>query len=322
MRTFLEADPLENTWPRTGTVAPSPTAESQAPALALTSFGLTDTGRQRSTNEDRFLIASPVSALWMENEGRHAGEMGYAEIQGDVFAVADGIGGYAGGAVASALAIETMSAFLLSTLKWVFALGGPEAIGADMLEQIRLVLRWADSRVREEAASSEKLREMGTTLTMAYRHGPYLYVGHAGDSRCYVLRDRVLHRITRDHTVIEELVTQGLVTLEDAPRHAARHVITNALGPMTEGLKVDVHRVRLHPGDVVLLCTDGLSGVESEREIASVLLGSATPEKACERLVQCANDLGGPDNVTAIVAHVEASNSAPAPARTKRPSLA
>lgn len=320
MSTSMFADPLESTWSQLAVPRPEP---ANAPsALTLTTFGLCDTGRQRSTNEDRFLIASPVSALWLESEGRHAADAGYTEIQGDVFAVADGIGGHAGGGVASGLAMETMSRFLLSTLKWVFALGGPEAMGADMLEQIRFVMRWADARVREEASRNEKWREMGTTLTMAYRHGPFLYVGHAGDSRCYLLRNRRLHRVTRDHTVIDELVRHGLVRPEDAARHAARSVITNALGPMTGSLQVEVHRVRLHAGDLVLLCTDGLHGVVGDPEIAAILLRTATPEKACERLVQAANDRGGPDNVTAVVAHVEASKRAVPTRRTKRPSLA
>jgi PPM family protein phosphatase len=322
MRTSLDADPQETTSPRTGAAVPRPQPASASPALTLTSFGLTDMGRQRSRNEDRFLIASPVSALFMERDRRHAAEMGYAETAGDVFAVADGVGGHPGGGVASTIAIETMSTFLLSTLKWVFALGGPEAIGTDMLAQIRHVLQWADAGVHEEASRNPQLQEMGTTLTMAYRHGPFLYVGHAGDSRCYILRSRTLHQITRDHTLVDELVREGLVSREDAARHVARHVITNALGPLTEGLHVDVHRVRLQPGDIVLLCTDGLSGVEDEASIAAILESAATPEKACERLIQCANDSGGPDNVTAIVAHVEAAKSQPAPARRKRPSLA
>lgn len=322
MRSLLDASLPENTTARARGAVPRPQPGALSPALTLATFGMSDTGKQRTTNEDRFVIAAPVNALWMEREGRHAAEIGYAEVDGDVFAVADGVGGYAGGGVAATLAVETMSRFLLSTLKWVSALGGPEAIGADMLEQLRLIVRWADAAVCEEAARNAALRQMGTTLTMAYRHGSFLYVAHAGDSRCYLLRNRILHRITRDHTVVDELVRHGLVRAEDASQHVARHVITNALGPLTQGLQVDVHRVRLQAGDVVLLCTDGLTGVQSEREIASILLSSATPEKACERLIQGANDRGGPDNVTAIVAHVEAGKSAPPPTRTKRPSLA
>lgn len=321
MRTSL-ADPLETTLPFPAVAIPRPAPANVPAAIALRSYGLSDTGKQRSTNEDRFVIASPVSALWMESEGRHAAELGYTEIHGDVFAVADGVGGHAGGHRAAEIALETMGKFLLSTLTWVFALGGPEAIGADMLEQLRFVLRWADTRVREEAERTPQWHEMGTTLTMAYRHGSFLYVGHAGDSRCYLLRNRRLHRITRDHTVVEELLRHGLVRPEDAHRHAARHVITNALGPMTQSLQVDVHRLRLQAGDALLLCTDGLGGVATEAQISAVLLRSPTPEKACERLVQAANDLGGPDNVTAIVAHVEDAKHAPAPRRVRRPSLA
>jgi protein phosphatase len=316
MRTSPTVDPLESTWPRP--LATPPVSEIAAPALSAASFGLTDTGRERRSNEDRFLIASPVSALWMSREGDQAKNMGYGEITGDLFAVADGIGGHTGGAQASALAIETMSTFFLSTLKWVFALGGPDALGADMLDQLQSVLRWADSRVREEAARTPDLRQMGSTLTIAYRYGSFLYVGHVGDSRCYLLRGGALHQITHDHTLVGEMVRQGLVTREDAEHHPARHVITNALGGVTPDLRTEVHRLRVRPGDVLLLCTDGLTEMASEKEIAAIVQRSPSPRDACENLVQRANDCGGVDNVTVIVARYEAEPTPPRPVPVKR----
>jgi serine/threonine protein phosphatase PrpC len=322
MRTTFSADPAASALPLPGLAAPRPEPAGPPPALSVTTFGLTDRGRQRSTNEDRFLIASPASALWLDREGRHSGEFGYGEIQGEVFAVADGIGGRAGGGVASALAIETMSTFLMSTLQWVFALGGPEAVGAEMLEQIKVVLHWADSRVRDEAARSSGFDDMGTTLTMAYRYGRFLYVGHVGDSRCYLLRDGRLHRITRDHTVAAELLQHGILTEEVAAHHIARHVITNAVGPMTTVLRPEVHRLRLHAGDTLILCTDGLTGVVTEAEIVSILEAADSPGDACEQLVERANQLGGPDNVTVVVAGFDAASAADRPPRARRPSQA
>lgn len=320
MRTSPNVDPLESTWPPP-LVAPSESAKGE-PSLAAASFGLTDTGRERRSNEDRFLIASPVSALWMPREGSHAGALGYAEITGDLFAVADGIGGHTGGAQASALAIETMSTFFLSTLKWVFALGGPDALGDGMLEQLQAVLRWADNRVREEAASHPRLREMGSTLTMAYRYGSHLYIGHVGDSRCYVLRGGQLHQMTHDHTVVGELLRQGLLSAQDAARHAARHMITNALGGLTPDLQTEAHRIRIRAGDVVLLCTDGLTDMTTEKEVAAILQRSPNPKEACENLVHLANDRGGRDNITVVVAAFDAAQAPPRPRSAKRPGAA
>jgi serine/threonine protein phosphatase PrpC len=322
MRTFLSADRPASAWLRPHVAALRPESAGPFPALSASTFGLSDKGNQRSTNEDRFLIASPASALWVAREGRHASELGYADIEGDIFAVADGIGPCAGGCMASALALETMSDSLLAALKWIFALGGPEAVGVEMLEQIKIALHRADQRIREEASRDVKLRGTGTTLTMAYRHGSFLYVGHTGDSRCYVLRDGQLHRITRDHTVVAELLRLGLVTAAGARRHPGRHVLTNALGPSTSGLRVDVHCLWLHAGDTLLLCTDGLSGVASDLEIAVILQDSDSPRDACGQLVQRANELGGPENITAVVARFEAASDPPRPPRARRRSQA
>lgn len=317
MRTSPTVDPLESTWPPPP--VPSPEAEHGPAALAAVSFGLTDPGRERRTNEDRFLIASPASALWMAREGNHAGALGYAEITGDLFAVADGIGGHTGGAQASAIAIETMSHFFLSTLKWVFALGGPDALGDGMLEQLDAVLRWADCRVREEAAGNPALREMGSTLTVAYRYGSFLHIGHVGDSRCYILREGELHRLTHDHTVVGEMVRQGLLTPEEAAHHAARHILTGALGGITPEVSPQVRRVRIRAGDVLVMCTDGLTEMVKEKEIKAMVQRSPTPREACENLVQHANVLGGRDNVTVVVAHFDAALSPPRPRPARRP---
>jgi serine/threonine protein phosphatase PrpC len=286
MRTSLSPDRLEDARLRPCVAAPRPEPAGPPSALSVTTFGLTDKGRQQSTNEDRFLIASPARALWVARERRHVSELGYGEIEGDIFAVADGSGRRVGGRAASAVALETMSSHFVSTLKLVFALGGPKAVGVEMLEQIKDVLRRADSRAREEAPRNAELREMGTSLTMAYRYGSFLYVGHVGDGLCYVLRDGELHRITRDHS-------------------------TNALDPVTAELKVDVHCLGLLARDVLLLCTDGLGGLASEFEIAAILEASDSPRVASEKLVEHANDLGGLDNITVVVARFDTTADPP-----------
>jgi len=293
---------------------PRPEPASPPPALSVRTHGVTNRGPRRRTNEDRFLIASPASALWVSREGKHACDLGFAEIEGDLFAVADGFGPPAGG-IASAVALDAVSSCLLSTLRWVFALGGPEAGGAGMLDQIQTVFNFADRRVREEAACAEDRHDMGTTLTMAYRHGQFLYVGHVGDSACYLLRGRKLRRVTREHAAPGGAGTE-------AGSLAVRHMISASSGAETAGLKVDVHRVRLVAGDVLLLCTAGLSTVVTESEIAAILAGRASATAACERLVERAAELDGPENVTAVVARFDRVASRPRAPRARRPSQA
>jgi protein phosphatase len=148
---------------------------------------------------------------------------------------------------------------------------------------------------------------MGTTLTLAYSLNDELFVAHAGDSRCYLLRDKVLYRLTSDHTLVEEMVHRGILAAEEAGTHRWRHVLTNALGGDSSEVKVELHKLHLHVGDVILLCSDGVTGMLADEEIARILQTEADPEAACRRLLTRANEEGGRDNSTAIVAHYEAA---------------
>jgi protein phosphatase len=143
---------------------------------------------------------------------------------------------------------------------------------------------------------------MGTTLTMAYSLGSDLFIAHVGDSRCYLHRAGELHQLTRDHTLVGELVDKGLIQPEDAGAHPYRHVITNVVGGPKAGLHAEVHRMTLEPGDTLVLCTDGLTGMVTDDQIATVVQGSTTPRAASEELVRLANERGGRDNVTVVVA--------------------
>jgi PPM family protein phosphatase len=147
---------------------------------------------------------------------------------------------------------------------------------------------------------------MGTTLTMAVVSGTRLFVIHAGDSRCYLLRAGHLAQLTEDHTLVAGMVERGEISPEQARRHPQRHVVTNILGGGQLGVRVDVQRAALEPGDLLLLCSDGLTGMVDDGRIAAALAAEAEPEAACHRLVRLANDAGGKDNVTAIVARFEA----------------
>ena len=151
---------------------------------------------------------------------------------------------------------------------------------------------------------------MGTTVTLACSIADDLFVAHAGDSRCYVLRGGVVHRLTRDHTLVDQMVQNGLIAAEEAQKHQFRHVVTNVVGGGEPGVRAEVRRMRLEPGDIVLLCTDGLTGQVTDQEIGAVLHQAPDPRVACEQLVQVANARGGQDNITVVVARYDAASAA------------
>ena len=270
--------------------------------LVTESFGLTDLGMKRSTNDDQFLIASLARALWIQQSSVEQRPIQYADAQGELFVVADGMGGNVGGAEASALALGALADFLLDTLQWLFALGkGDDTGDIDVLEDFKAALRRADAQVCEAAARQPELAGMGTTLTMAYAHGSALFLAHVGDSRAYLFRGQALHQLTRDHTLVQELIACGALPAERAADHRLRHIITNVVGGPTAGVQVEVHRLDLEAGDVLLLCTDGLTEMLTDERIAEVLRLEESPRAACERLVRLANERGGRDNVTVVV---------------------
>ena len=275
-------------------------AGQAAPAFAVTSFGLTDTGRVRPNNEDCFLIAELRKALRVRQSSLPQTGTRLADERGHLFVVADGMGGHAGGERASALAVEAAEDFVLNVLEWFDRLGGGDTQGP--LGELQSALREADRRVCREARERPELRGMGTTLTMAYAVGRDLYVVHAGDSRCYLGRGGQLLRLTRDHTLVADLVAAGAVRPEDAVSHPWRHMVTNVIGGPEEGVQVDVRKGDLEPDDVLLLCTDGLTEMVPEGTVAGLLIGAVDPQGACENLVAAANEAGGTDNITVVVA--------------------
>ena len=283
----------------------SPAPQNGAPVIAahrltVQSFGLTDRGQRRETNQDQFVTAALMRALWVQQSSLPQSKVHYADDRGHVFIVADGMGGVRGGEQASALAVGAVEDFLLNALRWLFALDkGDES---KVLRDFKAALRTADARVCEAADNNPGLRGMGTTLTMAYSHEGDLFVAHVGDSRCYLYRGGALQQLTHDDTLVQQLVETGILTPEKAAGHRLRHVITNVVGGPNQGIRVEVHRMSLEPGDTVLLCTDGLTGMLPDDRIAAVLGACPTPQEACEQLIRLANEQGGEDNVTAIVA--------------------
>ncbi len=276
--------------------------------LGVRSFGMTDRGLVRESNEDQFLIAALTKTLGIQQSSLPQAKALHADDKGHIFLVADGIGGSPAGEEASALVVKSIEDFLVNTLKWFFQLKGFEK--ENVVAEFQDALRRADAEIFGKVARHPELEGMGTTLTLAYSLGANLFVANAGDSRCYLFRHGVLSQLTCDHTLAQDMVRQdvvrpslALVTARD--RLVSGHMITNAIGGHLPGVWAEVHKATMEPGDILLLATDGLTNYVSDERIAAVLQDELDPKIACERLVAQSLDQGGRDNVTVIVAHYE-----------------
>lgn len=204
-------------------------------------------------------------------------------VEAPLYAVADGVGGHRGGEVASELAIDTLHRRFLERR-------GP--LGEHVNEANRAVF--------EHAQRDRSVAGMATTLTAALIDDDRALLAHVGDSRAYLFRDGDLSRLTEDHTLVHQMVMSGEITPEEAEAHPHRNIITRVVG-MEGRIEVDQIDLRLRPGDRILLCTDGLTGMLDEDEIRGILAGMPEPQQAADRLVQAANRAGGVDNITALV---------------------
>ena len=227
--------------------------------------GLTDVGRQRQSNEDSFYESPPV------------------------FAVADGMGGARAGEVASRMAVEAFG----------------EAADRDAGPEARLesIARLANRRIYELAQGDDAYRGMGTTLTAVIVGGREIAVGHVGDSRLYRLRGGELERLTTDHSLVEEYVRAGRLAPEEAESHPQKSIITRALGVEAD-VDVDTLTCDACDGDVYLICSDGLTGMVAESEVADVLVNRSSLEQAGRALIDAANRAGGRDNITVVLFRV------------------
>ncbi len=277
-----------------------------APArpLAVTSFGLSHPGRQRVNNEDVFVVGELARTLIVRHTNFPQPDEAHSRHRGHVFLVADGVGGNAAGEVASRLGTDAVEQFLLNTFRRFTAV--PTGGGQDALRELQTALRQADARLFDEVGRHPEWRGMGTTMTAAVASGRRLLVAHAGDSRGYLFSAGKLRQLTADHTFAADMVRAGMITRSQQDHHPWRHVVTNLLGGSEPGVRAEVHLLDLHPGDVLLLCTDGLTDMVSDEAIAAVLGAEADPEAACRRLIDEANRNGGEDNVTVVVARFDA----------------
>lgn len=274
-------------------------------SLVVRSFGLSDQGRVRDRNEDCFLIAELARSLRVHQANFGQPGMQYSDCRGHMFMVADGMGGHAGGEIASALSVETVETFLLNTLRHFCSMQSTDE--QSVLQEFQRAIVQADARLIQEARHHPELYGMGTTLTIAFIDRTKLFVAHVGDSRCYLLAQGELQQVTNDHNMAAEMVRRGMLTPEAAMRSRMRHVITNVLGGNAPGVNVELHRVELEPGDILLLCSDGLTGMVPDETIQRILKEEQDPDDACQRLISEANAAGGKDNITAVVARFDSA---------------
>jgi protein phosphatase len=265
----------------------------------IDAHGLSDRGRVRERNEDQFLIAVLRRNATILETSLTSRDITEAADQGALLMVADGMGAYEGGELASAAVIEAMSSYAVSAMAWT-----ANGSNHDIERGLSGALEGAARKIRELARMESLDERMGTTFTMAYLSHEQLHVMHAGDSRCYLLRDHHLWRLTRDHTVAQELVEGKLIAEHDARYSPYRHVLSNAVSGDIDEVRADFQHVQVRVGDRIMLCSDGLTTTVDDERIRDILAENRPVDATAEHLVAAANAAGGPDNVTVIVARL------------------
>lgn len=261
-----------------------PFTGDSASTLALTACGMSHPGRQRAENEDAF------------------GSFPDARL----FLLADGMGGHNAGEVASAMAVEAIEKFFRSyhanpRQPWPFPVDRTLSLAANLL---RVGIKVANAQIRESAAADRSRTRMGSTIVCMAIGEAQVAIAHAGDSRAYRFRAGELRRLTRDHSVAEEMrAARPELSDDDLATFAHRNVVTRSLGSKDE-IDPAIYVNRVQPNDHFLLCSDGLWSVVPDGKIAVILSSTADLELACRRLIEAANDAGGPDNVSVLLVRV------------------
>src|ERR1700722_1017232 len=270
--------------------------------IRLKLFARTDVGQIREHNEDNFLVADLTKRARGLLEGNRSAILGR---HGTLFAVCDGMGGAAAGEIASQLAVDILYE------RMVDGLDDNHPLSRDELAR-RLVraIEAAGLRIFQEAKLDRSRRGMGTTVTAAALVDDHLFFAQVGDSRGYLLREGNLVQLTRDQSLVNQLIEAGQLTEEEAETFEHNNIILQALGT-ADTVQVDLTFCELHKGDVVMLCSDGLSGMVRFDEIREVLRSTTEPIDACKQLTERANQAGGHDNITVIVAQFDGEGLKP-----------
>jgi protein phosphatase len=290
-------------------IVPDPEGASKASTpLRVDASALTHTGKVRSNNEDHYFVARVGRSLHTVVTNLPEGDFpARFDAEGYVLVVADGMGGAAGGEVASRLAISTLVNTILEVPDWIMKLDEDNAR--------RIMDRWShyyrkiDQALTDHAQKDPDLTGMGTTMTVAYSVDSDLCIAHVGDSRFYLFRNGRLQQLTRDHTQAQALIDAGLLRRDDVATGRLKHVLIHALGVGDPSFDVEMQRLRLEVGDRILLCSDGLTDMVDDEAIAGILSQPHEPQRLCANLVDAALERGGRDNVTVIVAEYSAVNA-------------
>lgn len=244
--------------------------------MKISVSGVTDRGRVRPHNEDALIV----------------------DLAHGVFAVADGMGGHAAGEVASGLAIDVVTELLARR----------RPSDEDAVELLRRAVDLSNERIASHSENSPEYRHMGTTIVVAIAAGARYWIAHVGDSRAYLVRGAEIFQLTSDHSFVNELVRLGMLSREQAARDPRRNVVTRALGSGA-GVAPDIFEGEAAPGDVLVLCSDGLNTMLDDQRILSVLRGAGSIERGSAELVAAANAAGGEDNVTVVVVSFDADDA-------------
>ena len=235
-------------------------------------FAKTDVGKAREMNQDYYSIPSPENDL-------------------QLYILADGMGGYNGGEIASRLAAETTKNYIQNNFKKI------EHDKEAILKLVKDAMEYANMVVYEESKKDENLQGMGTTLDVCFIYNSKIYIGHVGDSRIYLIKKDIARKITKDHSYVQQLVEDKKITREEAEHHPKKNMLLKALG-CTSYVEPDIRARNLEKDDMLLMCSDGLTNMVEENKIYEVV--RENKEKAPEILVNLANNAGGYDNITVI----------------------
>ncbi|NDD65332.1 MAG: serine/threonine-protein phosphatase, partial [Acidobacteria bacterium] len=270
---------------------------TELPNIILDFYARTDVGIVRNGNEDNFLIldlssGGCVTAMDEEPEQVMSSTLGH---YGTLLAVSDGMGGALAGEVASRMAVETVRDLMLRLQ------ADPLHRQLPFAERLRVAIEQANDIIHQESLSNPLHKGLGATFTAVATDGAEAYFAQVGDSRAYLIRRGRILRVTRDQSLVQQLIDSGQITEEEAETHSYRNVILQALGAHP-AVKVEINTLSLCHQDILVVCSDGLSGKISEQEILEIGGKSLNLQVACQRMVDLANERGGEDNITVVIA--------------------
>ncbi len=263
-------------------------------------FGaLSHRGLVRSNNEDHYSVVRRYRSRDVLLTNMPADSYSIRKDEAYALAVADGVGGAAFGELASMLALRTGCELTGKAFNWNFQLSETEI--ADLEEKLNVYMQLIHRRLKEEAGANADYQGMGSTLTGALTVGLDAFIMHVGDSRAYLYRQGTLHRLTKDQTLAELMASLGLIATVDEAAQRFRNTLVSCLGGSLDRVEVETAHVSLEDGDQLLLCTDGLTDMVSEADIAGILAHSSAAQSRCQELVDAALAGGGRDNVTVVL---------------------